>query len=412
MNKQSLLPKGSPLERLPQRYIYWENTADIIPKLICQILVSKSCDKASKYFEAKKLLENIPKCEINDLKTEEEKHRAILLLGIFAHVWIWLPYVSGTADQPEYFIPEQISVPLYQLSEMLTRPPILTNSDLFDYNWKQNNLNEEISIDNLDILNGFLKNDAEKYFYLVYFLMTWKGEPAIQAMLQIQESLKELSYADEAFLLKTTENLDTITKSLEEIRKNLAQVFAKIDKEDWFNKVRYFSLGWNNKDMFPNGVVYKGVKAYREQGQFFYGPSGFQYSVFQCLDAFLDIKHEAYTNQVDARLYMPANQINIINTIENSPKIRTLLTDFRVNDRKVFIDINSKSYHSVVASYNNCIRQVKNIRGLHFGVVSKYLTKMILQELEDKIILTTGGQQNHHENFLREIINSHNAQTI
>ena len=412
VTKPSLLPKESPLERLPHHYISWENTADILPKLISQILDKQSCNKENKYLEARKLLENIPKYEINHLKTEKERHRAILLLGIFAHAWVWLPYVSGMADRPEHFIPEQISVPLHQLTEIFARPPILTNSDLFDNNWKQNTLTEDVSIDNLDILNGFIENDAEKYFYLVYFLMTWKGNLAIQAMLEIQKSLKEISLADGVFLLKIAENLDVIAKSLEEIRKNLTQVFSKINKEEWFNKVKYFSLGWNNKEMFPNGVVYKGVKAYNEQGQFFYGPSGFQYSVFQCLDAFLDIKHEAYINQVDARLYMPSNQINIINAIENSSKLRTLLTEFKVGDKKFSVDVNSKSYQSVTASYNNCIRQLKNIRGLHFGVVSKYLTKMILQELEDKIILTTGGQQNNHEHLLRNIINHPTTQAI
>jgi len=409
--KQSLLPKENPLERLPHHYIHWENTADILPKLISQILEQKSCNKVSKYLDARKLLENLPKYEINNLKTEKEKRRAILLLGVFTHAWVWLPYVSGMADRPEYFIPEQIAVPFYQLCEIFARPPILTNSDLFDYNWKQKTLNEEVNIHNLDILNGFLKNDAEKYFYLIYFLMTWKAELAIQAMLKIQKNLKEISYVDEVFLLKIAENLDTIAKSLEEIRKTLAQVFSKINKEEWFNKVKYFSLGWNNKEMFPNGVIYKGVKAYSEQGQFFYGPSGFQYSVFQCLDAFLDIKHESYTNQLDARLYMPSNQINTIKAIENSPKLRNFLTTFRVGEQKFSIDVNSKSYQIVIASYNNCVRQVKNIRGLHFGIVSKYLTKM-MQELEDKIILTTGGQQNSHEKILREIINHPNAQTI
>ncbi len=410
--KQNLVCKENPLERLPQEYICWENTADRLPELISQILDEKSLSKVSNYFQAKKLLENLPKYEINNLKLEREKHRAILLLGIFAHTWVWLPYVSGMSDRPEYFIPEQISVPLYQLSEIFARPPILTNSDLFDYNWKQNNLNEEVSIDNLGILNGFLKNDAEKYFYLIYFLMTWHGEPAIQAMLKIQKNLKELSCVDEALLLELKENLDIIVESLELIRKNLSQVFSKINKEQWFNQVRCFSVGWNNQDMFPNGVVYKGVEAYNEQGQFFYGPSGFQYSVFQCVDAFLDIKHEAYTNQTDARLYMPSNQVKIINAIENSPKIRTLLTEFRVGNENLFIDINSRSYQSIIASYNNCIRQLKNIRGLHFGVVSKYLTKMILQELEDKIILTTGGHQNNHEHLLRGIINHHTTQAI
>lgn len=412
ITKQSLLNQENPLERLPHQYIYWENTADILPKLIAQILDEKSLDKVSKYLDLRKLLENLPKYEINNLKTEKERRRAILLLGIFAHTWVWLPYVSGMSDRPEYFIPEQISVPLYQLSEILARPPVLTNSDLFDYNWKQNTLNEEVSIENLDILNGFIKNDAEKYFYLIYFVMTLKGEPAIQAMLKIQKSLKEISCVDEFFLLNIKDNLDIIKISIQEIKANLAQVFSTINKQDWFDKVRCFSVGWNNKEMFPSGVVYKGVKPYNAQGQFFYGPSGFQYSVFQCLDAFLDIKHQAFTNQVDARSYMPSHQINIINSIENSPKIRTFLTEFRVGEQYFSIDVNNKSYQSAVASYNSCVHQLRNIRALHFGVASKYLTQMILKELEDKIILTTGGQQNNHEHLLRGIIAQHNPQTI
>ena len=109
---------------------------------------------------------------------------------------------------------------------------------------------------------------------------------------------------------------------------------------------------------------------------------------------------------------MPSNQINIINAIENSSKLRTLLTEFKVADKNFSVDVNSKSYQSVTASYNYCIRQLKNILCLHFVVVDKYLTKMILQELEDKISLTTGGQENNHEQLLRNIINHPTTQAI
>jgi hypothetical protein len=60
VTKPSLLPKESPLERLPDPYISWENTADILPKLISQILDEQSCNKESRYLDARKLLENLP----------------------------------------------------------------------------------------------------------------------------------------------------------------------------------------------------------------------------------------------------------------------------------------------------------------------------------------------------------------
>ena len=408
MTKRGFLQEEDPLKRLPEQYIRWENTAETLPKLISQILDKKAPNKEGNYFYARQLLQEMPKYEVNNLTTENERRRAILLLGIFAHTWVWLPYVSGMSDKPEQFIPKQISVPLFQLSEIFARPPVLTNSDLFDYNWQQKISSGEIDIHNIDILNGFVENDAEKYFYLTFLMMTLKGAPAIEAMVKIQKILEGISFINNLVLGELKTNLEVIVKSLEEVKKILAQVFSTINKEDWFNTVRWFSVGWNNKNMFPNGVIYEGVELYNNQGQSFFGPSGFQYPIFQCVDAFLDIRHEAYINQVNSRLYMPSNQVQIISYIENSPKVRTFLTEHRIGKKTFPVDANS-NYESLIASYNNCIRQVKNIRSLHFGVAAKYLTKM-MKDIEDKIILTTGGEQDEHEHLLKEIINHHNIQ--
>ena len=410
INKRGFITEKDPITQLSHHYVHWENTAGILPEVISQVFDNNSFNKKLNYFYARRLLEEMPKYEVDNLRTENERRRAILLLGIFAHAWVWLPYVSGVSDKPEHFIPEQISVPLYQLTKSFNRPPVLTNSDLFDYNWTPKNSGEEMNIHNLDILNGFVKNDAEKYFYLTYFIMNLKGSPAIQAMLKLQNTLENTIFISESLLTEMQIYLDIITQSLEEIRKALSQVFSNINKEDWFNKVRCFSVGWNNKDMFPNGVIYEGVKDYNNQGQFFYGPSGFQYPVFHCVDAFLDIQHQAYIQQVNSRLYMPYSQVTIINSIENKPKIRTLLTEQKIGNKKVFIDTNSAKYKDVIEAYNNCIRKVKNIRSLHFGVVSKYLTKMLVEELDKKLILTTGGQQDNHEHLLKGIIDDHNIQ--
>lgn len=410
--KKGLISEEAPLERLPCEYTDWEETAEILPKLISQILDGKASDDVSKSFNVRQLLEKLPTHEVNNLTTEKQQRRAILLLGIFAHTWVWLPYVSGMSDKPEYYIPKQIALPLHQLSEILGRPPVLTNSDLFDYNWKRNISNGEMNLNNTDILNGFIKNESEKSFYLIFLIMSVKGNSAIQAMLEIQKLLKSTGLIGELVLLEIKARLDIILLSLEEVKRTLSQVHLKIGKEDWFKQIRWFSVGWNNQDMFPNGVVYEGVKAYNNQGKFFYGPSGFQYLLLQCIDAFLDIRHEAYSNQVNARFYMPNNQVKIIEAIENSPKIRTLLTEHRIGDRKFFINTSNKNYQTIIATYNICVRQVKSIRGIHFGIASKYLTQMILKELDDKIILTTGGEQDNHEHLLKEIISYHNNQII
>lgn len=410
IDKQKLIHEAPPLTRLPHQYTHWEKTAEILPKVISQIFDKKPVNKEINYFYARRLLEEMPLYEVNNLKTENEKRRAILLLGIFAHAWVWLPYVSGISDKPGHFIPQQISVPLCQLAKSLHRPPVLTNSDLFDYNWKLTVSSGEMDLHNLDILNGFVENDAEKYFYLTFLVMAFQGNTTVEAILKIQNYLKNTNFIGETLLLELERQLDVITESLEKIRKTFSQVFSNINKEDWFNKVRWFSVGWNNKDMFPSGVVYKGVEAYNNQGQFFYGPSGFQYPVFQCVDAFLEIQHEAHDNQLNSRLYMPSDQVQIINAIENGPKIRTFLTKFTVGNKKFTIDSNNSNCRSVVQAYNNCLRKVKAIRCLHFGVVSKYLTKMILQDLDNKIILTTGGEQDNHEDLLKGIINHHNIQ--
>ncbi|CAN0300233.1 unnamed protein product, partial [Discosporangium mesarthrocarpum] len=83
------LPSEDPLTRLPQEEFQpWEELADTLPSLL---------DTG----QARESLEKLSVLPIGMLQNKEERMRALLILSVLAHAYVW-----GEPDKPRDWIPK------------------------------------------------------------------------------------------------------------------------------------------------------------------------------------------------------------------------------------------------------------------------------------------------------------------
>lgn len=164
---RGFLPSQDPLQRLPYaRYHLWEDLADDLPKLL-----------GARLGQARDPLKQLPALSTDKLVTDAELRRAHLLLCLFAHAYVW----GGL--MPLDVIPEGIAKPLWEVSERLGFPPILSHTSIVLYNWRRLDAQADVCMENLSTLNNFFDGRDESWFYLITVEIEARGAAAIVPMM-------------------------------------------------------------------------------------------------------------------------------------------------------------------------------------------------------------------------------------
>ena len=165
--RRGFLPGQDPLQRLPYaRYHLWEDLADDLPKLL-----------GARLGQARDPLRQLPVLSTDKLVTDAELRRAHLLLCLFAHAYVW------GGQQPLDVIPEGIAKPLWEVSQRLGIPPILSHTSIVLYNWRRLDAEADICMENLSTLNNFFDGRDESWFYLITVEVEARGAAAIVPMM-------------------------------------------------------------------------------------------------------------------------------------------------------------------------------------------------------------------------------------
>ena len=160
---RGFLPAQDPLQRLPYaRYHIWEDLADDLPKLL-----------GARLGQARGPLEELPVLSTDKLVIDAELRRAHLLLCLFAHAYVW----GGL--EPKDSLPMGIAIPLWEISQRLDIPPILSHTSIVLYNWRRLDVHGDICMENLSTLNNFFDGRDESWFYLVTVEIEARGAAAI-----------------------------------------------------------------------------------------------------------------------------------------------------------------------------------------------------------------------------------------
>lgn len=343
------LPEQQPLERLPSYFDLWENVVSNIVELLEQREFRLSVNK-------------MPLLSCDRLKDDRAYRRAYSVLGYIAHAYIWADeaYVNR--------LPTQLAKPWVEVSDYLGLLPIASYSGLILWNWKFVNSKHPQTIssfepENIEILNTFTGSSNECWFYLLSIYFEYIGAPCITT------GLKAIEYARKDNPRKVIQNINTLTKQIEVLKKLLTRMHEHCDPSFFYTKLRPFLAGWKNmKNAGLEGVYYgdssKKLRVYS-------GGSNAQSSLIQTLDLILNIKHkpccgghkskenDSFSNEM--KKYMPRKHRDFLNHLSKV----NLLRDYALN--------NAETCPELLRAYNSAVTMMKQFRDGHIQLVTRYI---------------------------------------
>ncbi|MDA8816485.1 indoleamine 2,3-dioxygenase [Gammaproteobacteria bacterium] len=269
-------------------------------------------------------------------------------LSFIAHAYIW------GAKNPSKVLPEVIARPWVQLSNILGRPPILSYASYCLDNWYRINPKENISLENVGLLNNFLGGVDEDWFVTIHVCIEDAANDAIQ-------SANAISKLNEINSIKDfSDNLKKIISSLRKVNSIFLRMPEKCDPYIYYHRVRPFIFGTKDNPDLKKGLIYE--NQYSNKPQYFRGETGAQSSIMPFLDGALGINHTQdhlrhYLNEM--REYMPPEHRKAIELVEKRSKAKHLI---------------SKS-KQLTSEYNKCLEEIRIFRAQHLEFAATYIHK-------------------------------------
>ena len=269
-------------------------------------------------------------------------------LSFISHAYIW------GCPKPQHSLPEVITSPWVKVAKILGRPPILSYASYCLDNWFKIDADEEISLDNIGLINNFLGGVDEDWFVTNHVCIENAASGAITAANDLAQMNEDNSEND---ILKS---LKSIKKSLKKVNHIFSRMPEKCDPYIYYHRVRPFIFGSKDNPDLKKGLIYKGQ--YNNKPQFFRGETGAQSSIIPFLDGALCIYHtkdslRQYLNEM--RDYMPPDHRKMIEKVEESSQAIRL-----VNGSK-----------KLKNEYNNCLEEIRAFRDLHLEFAGIYIHK-------------------------------------
>lgn len=353
------LPKELPLERLPNPYYKpWE---DVVSKLPALILTQR----------IRSIIDKMPTLDAKQLTDAREYRRAHQVLGFLAHAYVW------GSSEPSSVLPEQISKPWLETSDVLGLPPIATYADLCLWNFKQilpTDTEDFWDLDNLTTINTFTGSIDESWFYLISVYFEYKGSFAIKAGL---EAAKSALNDDPKKLVAA---LQSLAECIDHLGSVLMRMEEMCDPHVFYFRIRPYLAGWKNMadvGLDKNGIMYKGDPSGKPRA--YAGGSNAQSSLIQFLDVLLSVKHystgerplphkEKTSEQApenafmdEMRFYMPKKHREFLKDLGDTTTIREYVLEHG--------DENSE----LTISYDACLAMLKLFRDKHIQIVTRYV---------------------------------------
>ena len=269
-------------------------------------------------------------------------------LSFIAHAYIW------GAKNPSKVLPEVIARPWVQLSNILGRPPILSYASYCLDNWYRINPKENISLENVGLLNNFLGGVDEDWFVTIHVCIEDASRDAIQSA-NVISKLNEMNSIKDF-----SDNLKKIISSLRKVNSIFSRMPEKCDPYIYYHRVRPFIFGTKDNPDLKKGLIYE--NQYSNKPQYFRGETGAQSSIMPFLDGALGIHHTQdhlrhYLNEM--REYMPPEHRKAIELVEKRSKAKHLI---------------SKS-KQLTSEYNKCLEEIRIFRAQHLEFAATYIHK-------------------------------------
>ena len=287
--------------------------------------------------------------EISELlinKKPSDINLAMRHLSFIAHGYIW------GDEEPHEVLPKVISKPWVQIANELGRPPVLSYASYCLDNWYKIDADEEISLENVALINNFLGGVDEDWFVTIHVAIENQASGAIEACMEMMEFNSETPESD------IKKQLKNILQSMTGVNNIFSRMPEKCDPYVYYHRVRPFIFGSKDNPDLKSGLKYEGE--FQGKPQFFRGETGAQSSIIPSLDAALGVKHSNdslrhYLNEM--RDYMPPKHNQFIKNLESKSTTRDLIKD------------SSK----LQKTYDDCLEEVRKFRSMHLEYAGTYI---------------------------------------
>jgi len=355
LSERGFLPSEDPLRRLPKPFDAWEDAASSLPKLFASDHLRRN-------------LETLPPFPLEEIATDRERERAMVLLSYVGHAYVW-----GGA-QPAPVLPSRLAVPWYRVAQALGRPPVLSYSSYALHNFYRLDPTREIACGNIGLIQNFLAGIDEEWFILIHVDIEHR---AAQALAVLHECL-EAAEARDAERLESL--LTKVQGSLDSMYATLKRMPEWCDPYVYFHRVRPYIHGWKNHPDLPEGLIYDGVAEYKGEPRQFRGETGAQSAIIPSLDVMLGIEHAQdvlRTYLMEMRTYMPPAHRAFIESLEGRGSVRA------------FVERARRS--RLTACYNACVAAVEAFRALHLEYAATYIFRQAQRDDKNPSAVGTGG---------------------
>jgi indoleamine 2,3-dioxygenase len=308
------------------------------------------------------MLENavkeLPILNINDINglLLDETMLLKTRLDFLIHGYVWEKWNEGKVRLE---IPANLAVPARSVSYRLGLPPLLCYSSYALWNWERKDPDGPIIPENLKLIQNFLGGESEEWFVVIHVAIEYAAGSLIRACWLMGDAL---TAKNEALVSRYLQDIAT---SLEQINAVMRRMPEHCDPREYFTKVRPYLYGWDKKEIFPKGILYKGETKSKDEYLTFPGETGAQSSIFPSLDRVMGIRHSSddLSRHLHVMLYdcTPLHHREFVLALEKRPALS---------------EENISSYTADTGElYWKCRELMKEFRTIHLGYAADYIQK-------------------------------------
>lgn len=331
--ERGYLPDEDPLTVMPPGWEYLDDCGNNLPELI----------ESGKILTWAKLLP-VPPTESLLLLNK----RQLQLIWV-RYSFIQSAYVHSQKVGP-FSVCGNIAKPMVDLARILKVRPILPYFAYTLNNWRRKNPDGPIKVDNLELIQTFIRDPEQSWFNLIHVDIEHEYDLGVRNLWDAKQ------LADQENAIGLSGALSLIDQSI----KNMIAVMKRMPEgtsPNTYYKIRPWIMSFED-------VIYEGVQAFEGKPQTFPGQTGAQTSIFQSLEAGLQMPkledNRLAVYLMDMRNHMPEGHRKFIEYLEASSKVR----DFIIS-----------SAPDLVEQYDECVDKELTFLAIHRGYAFYYIHK-------------------------------------
>ncbi|CAJ0644163.1 5623_t:CDS:2 [Entrophospora sp. SA101] len=351
--KNGFLPRQDPLVNLPDKFYALDYILKNMP-----INLSKNGEKKGLLAKGELgnvVLNDLPLYDVNDINDQRFLSALFRDYTFLASAYLLEPCDIMFREKKDYglgraILPKNIAIPLSIIANKLNAHPFMEYALSYSlYNYQRIDPSKPIIYPNLKLIREFAGTSSEHGFILVHVAMVANSGQLVRSTI---ETLSSVEYQNRN---KFNNSLKNLYETMTLINKEMETMWSRSDPADYL-KFRTFIMGSKNQPMFPNGVIYEGVRE-----------SGANDSMIPCMDNLLQLTSKMPDNPLtsvlkDFRKYRPTNHKEFLDYVH----LKAEQVDVR---GFAVMDANSS------ALYLSNMDQVREFRHRHWNFTKEYIIK-------------------------------------